>query len=200
MNFNPSTVPPGRFFILLAVITGIAVTLGTIGWPGHDQPRQVVKDSKERKGAPDFELKDSSGKVVHLSDYKGKVVLLDFWATWCGPCMQTMPLVEKALEEFDPKQVRLVAVNLEEPAKNVQSVLARHNLHVPVALDEDGVAARKYEANAIPQTVIVDREGKVHRLYVGGGPDMVEQLTASLKELLAPAGETAKPAPPATGS
>jgi len=152
------------------------------------------------KPAPDFELDMLTGGKFKLSDCKGQIVVLDFWATWCGPCMQTMPLVEKAMEEFDPKQVRLVAVNLEEPAKNVQAVLDRHSLKVPVALDEDGVAARKYEANAIPQTVIVDREGKVHRLYVGGGPDMVEQLSSALKALLAPPGETPKADPPATGS
>lgn len=174
----------------------IAQDLGNGGGEGPSGKESALVG----KAAPDFELEMLTGGKFKLSDCKGQIVVLDFWATWCGPCMQTMPLVEKAIEEFDPKQVRLVAVNLEEPAKNVQSVLARHNLHVPVALDEDGVAARKYEANAIPQTVIVDREGKVHRLYVGGGPDMVEQLTTSLKELLAPAGETAKPAQPATGS
>ncbi len=71
-------MPPSRFFILLAVITGIAVTLGTIGWPTNEPPTKPLKADKDRKKAPDFQLKDINGKVVHLSDYKGKVVLLDF--------------------------------------------------------------------------------------------------------------------------
>lgn len=152
------------------------------------------------KPAPDFELEMLSGGKFKLSECKGQIVVLDFWATWCGPCMQTMPLVEKAMEEFDSKQVRLVAVNLEEPAKNVRAVLDRHGFKVQVALDEDGVAARKYEANAIPQTVIIDREGKIHRLYVGGGPEMVEALSTTLKGLLGITAEKPETTTPATGS
>ncbi len=137
------------------------------------------------KAAPEIELELLDGRTFKLSDEKGKVVVLDFWATWCGPCMKTMPLVEEALKAFDPAKVRLVAVNVEEPAGQVRSTLERQKLDVEVALDVDGIAARRYEATAIPQLVVIDRSGTVARLYVGGGPQMVERLKAALTELTA---------------
>jgi thiol-disulfide isomerase/thioredoxin len=146
------------------------------------------------KPAPDFELDLLAGGKFKLSEHRDEIVVLDFWATWCGPCMQTMPLVEEAMKEFEGAPVRLVAVNLEEPASEVKSVLDRHKLSMTVALDQDGITARKYEANAIPQTVIVDREGKVHRLYVGGGDAMVDSLKTSLREMLGLKPPAEKPA------
>ncbi|MCA9055830.1 MAG: TlpA family protein disulfide reductase, partial [Planctomycetaceae bacterium] len=134
--------------------------------------------------APEINLELLAGGRFRLSEHRGKIVLLDFWASWCGPCMQTMPLVEEAVAEFDPTQVMLVAVNLEEPAEHVQGVLQRHNMEMTVALDIDGAAARRYQANAIPQLVIVDRTGKVAKLYIGGGPQVVEQIKSTLQELL----------------
>ncbi len=138
------------------------------------------------KPAPDFnlELLGSGGKKFHLADQKGKVIVLDFWATWCGPCLQSMPLVEKVVQEFDDQGVQLIAVNLEEPAKAITAMLERHKLQLTVAMDIDGVAATKYQANAIPQTVIIDREGKVARLFVGGGPKLADQLRDALREVL----------------
>jgi thiol-disulfide isomerase/thioredoxin len=136
------------------------------------------------KPAPDFTLDLMEGKPFQLAKEKGKVVVLDFWATWCGPCMQTMPQVERVMEEFKDKDVRLVAVNLQEDAKKIASVLERHKMHVTVALDRDGAVAEKYAANAIPQTVIVDREGKIARLFVGGGPHFDDQLRDALKAVL----------------
>ena len=138
------------------------------------------------KPAPDFnlELLGSGGKKFHLADQKGKVIVLDFLATWCGPCLQTMPLVEKVVHEFDDQGVQLIAVNLEEPAKAITAMLERHKLQLTVAMDIDGVAATKYQANAIPQTVIIDREGKVARLFVGGGPKLADQLRDALREVL----------------
>lgn len=136
------------------------------------------------KPAPEIELALLDGEPFKLSACKGQIVVLDFWASWCGPCMRTMPLVEEALAGYDPKRVRLVSINLEESAAQVQAALERQKLHVAVALDVDGVAARRYEANAIPQMVIVDAEGKVARLYVGGGPQVVERLKESLDQLL----------------
>jgi thiol-disulfide isomerase/thioredoxin len=136
------------------------------------------------KPAPDFELELLDGKKFHLAGHKGKVVMLDFWATWCGPCLQAMPQVEKVAEAFKDRDVELVAVNLQETAKDVTSMLERHKLKVTVALDRDGVVAEKYAANAIPQTVIIDREGKVARLFVGGGPRLGDHLTTALKDVL----------------
>lgn len=150
------------------------------------------------KPAPEINLELLAGGKFRLSECRGQIVLLDFWASWCGPCMQTMPLVEAAAAEFDPQQVRLVSINLEEPAEHVRGVLERQQLHVPVALDIDGVTARKYEANAIPQLVIVDRDGNIARLYIGGGPDVVEQVKAAVEALLNPTADASPTTPPAT--
>ena len=134
--------------------------------------------------APEVNLEFLDGGEFRLSQCKGQVVVLDFWATWCAPCMQTMPLVEEALRAFDSAKVRLVSVNLEEPADHIRSVLERHEFNLTVALDIDGVAAQRYQARAIPQLVIVGADGKVQRLYVGGGSGVVEQMKAAIVELL----------------
>jgi thiol-disulfide isomerase/thioredoxin len=138
------------------------------------------------QAAPEIDLDMAEGGRFSLAQCRGQIVVLDFWASWCGPCMQTMPLTEAAMAEFDPAQVRLVTVNLEEPADAIKAVLARHKLHASVALDIDGVAARRYSAETIPMLVIVDREGKVARVFIGGGRGMVEALKTTLTEMLMP--------------
>jgi peroxiredoxin len=137
------------------------------------------------KPAPDFALDLVGGKKFRLAENKGKVVVLDFWATWCGPCLQAMPQVERAAAEFKDQDVRLVAVNLQETAAQVTALLERQKLNLTVALDRDGTVAEQYKAVAIPQTVIIDREGKVARLFVGGGPHLEDQLRQALKAVLA---------------
>jgi hypothetical protein len=98
--------------------------------------------------------------------------------------MQTMPLVEKAMEQFDPDMVKLISVNLQESAQQIRPALERYKLNVTVALDTDGVAAARYAAKAIPQLVIVGEDGIVKQLYVGGGPKVVDQMTSTIKELV----------------
>jgi thiol-disulfide isomerase/thioredoxin len=138
------------------------------------------------KPAPDFQLDLLGGGRFHLADAKarGQVVLLDFWATWCGPCVQAMPQVERVAQEFRDRGVQLVAVNLQESPDRISAMLDRLQLHPAVALDRDGKVAESYAAHAIPQTVIIDRNGTVARLFVGGGPRLGDQLRDALNAVL----------------
>ncbi len=138
------------------------------------------------KPAPPFELDLLNGKKFRMAETKGRVVVLDFWATWCGPCIQAMPQVDRTVREFADQGVQLIAVNLEETPKQIKALLERHKLDLTVALDRDGVVAGRYGATAIPQTVIIDRDGNVARVFVGGGPHLGEQLADALRKVLDP--------------
>src|SRR4029077_7944685 len=105
------------------------------------------------KPAPVFELELLGGSKFRLAEHKGKVVVLDFWATWCGPCLQAMPQVDRVTQEFRDQDVRLIAVNLEETPKQITAMLERQKMNLTVALDREGRVAEKYKASAIPQTV-----------------------------------------------
>jgi thiol-disulfide isomerase/thioredoxin len=145
--------------------------------PGSDSP--LVGET-----APEIKLPLLAGGQFQLDQYRGQVVVLDFWASWCGPCLQSMPQIERAVGQFDDQQVVLIAVNLQETPDVIRSTLERWNLEPQVALDRDGVVAQRYQVTAIPQTVIIDREGKVARLFVGGGPSFEESLQAALEEVV----------------
>ncbi|HEY1786429.1 MAG TPA: TlpA disulfide reductase family protein [Pirellulales bacterium] len=137
------------------------------------------------KPAPGFEIGLAGGGQFKWDDYRGKVVVLDFWASWCGPCMQSLPLVDKVAQEFVPQGVCLVAVNLQETPEQIKQTLAKLHLETTVALDTDGGVAKKYGATAIPQTVIIGRDGNVARVFVGAGAQFDEQLRAALADVLA---------------
>lgn len=145
--------------------------------------------------APDFKLDNLDGEEFQLVEHRGEIIVLDFWATWCGPCLQTMPLVDQVVREFPDQKVRLLAVNMEEQPAEIKSTLERHQLDVPVILDRDGVAAARYSVTSIPQTVVIDREGNVVRLFIGGGPKLVEPLRQALQELTNPQPDSDTEAP-----
>jgi thiol-disulfide isomerase/thioredoxin len=146
--------------------------------------------------APDFKLKMLDGSIFQLQEHQGKIIVLDFWATWCGPCMQAMPQIDEAVAYFSPDDVMLVAVNLQETPEDIRSTLDRLKLNPAVALDIDGVAASRYQADAIPQTVVIDRDGKIQRLFVGGGPKLKEQLQTAIADLIEPPAEQKFPEMP----
>jgi peroxiredoxin len=136
------------------------------------------------KPAPDFELGMLDGKKFRLSKSRGRIVILDFWATWCGPCVQALPQVDQVHREFAGRNVEVIAVNLEETPKAIAPMLERHKLELPVALDQDGAIAARYGVTSIPQTLVINAEGTVVRHFIGGGPHLGESLQAILKELL----------------
>jgi thiol-disulfide isomerase/thioredoxin len=116
---------------------------------------------KEGTEIVDFELQDLSGATHRLSDFRGKVVFLNFWATWCGPCRFEMPSMEKLYQRLKEEGLEIVAVNLQEDRSSVEQFVDEYGLSFPVLLDTTGRIGATYGARSIPTTYIVDREGLV---------------------------------------
>ena len=116
--------------------------------------------------AADFQLKSVSGEPVRLSDLRGSVVVLDFWATWCGPCREELPIVEKLRTEFAGK-VQFLGIN-DEDRGTVAGFLKKHDYQLSVLMDGRKDVHRQYGIRSIPQLFVIDREGVIRQHYVGG--------------------------------
>jgi peroxiredoxin len=134
------------------------------------------------KPAPPFTLKGVKGSTVSLASYKGKVVLLDFWATWCRPCRIEMPRVEALHKEFKAKGLVVFGVNFAEDPATVKGFLAQNPYTMPILLDTKGEAGQLYEADAIPTLVVIGKDGKISAYFRGVREESV------LREALARAG------------
>ncbi len=113
----------------------------------------------ERVKAPAFELKDLNGTEVELEDFSGKIVFLNFWATWCPPCREEMPSMEKLYTEFKDKDFMMLAVELREDTKRVREFKERYQLNFPILVDSDGMVGVFYGVRSIPTTYRVDKDG-----------------------------------------
>ena len=116
--------------------------------------------------AADFQLKSVSGEVVRLSELRGSVVVLDFWATWCGPCREELPVVEKLRTEFAGK-VQFLGIN-DEDNRTVADFLKKNGYELSVLMDGRKDVHRQYGIRSIPQLFVIDREGVIRQHYVGG--------------------------------
>ncbi|MGL4512607.1 MAG: TlpA family protein disulfide reductase [Lacipirellulaceae bacterium] len=136
--------------------------------------------------APLFELEDLEGEPVNLADHLGKsVILLDFWATWCPPCVEALPTIDRVASSFADKGVVFFAVNAQESAEDVKAFLEENELTPPVALDVDGTAAGKYGVEGLPTSVIIGKDGRVQVVHVGLSRALEQKLTEELTSLVA---------------
>ena len=127
-----------------------------------------VKPDKERHDAPDFSLKDADGKVVHLSDYRGKVVLLDFWATWCGPCKIEIPWFMELQRKNKDRGFEVLGVAMDDEGwEVVKPFLSKLAVNYRVVMGNDTTAATYGGVDALPTTFLIDRTGKIAAVHIG---------------------------------
>jgi peroxiredoxin len=117
--------------------------------------------------APDFTLRSNAGRNLRLSEHRGQVVMVNFWATWCGPCKIEMPHLVRIFEKYRSAGFVLFGVNVDEDPKAAVALAARLGITFPVLFDSDKTVSRLYALDSMPTTVLIDRDGKVRQVYRG---------------------------------
>jgi peroxiredoxin len=136
------------------------------------------------KGAPEFSLPDSAGNSIALEDYAGQVVLINFWASWCGPCRQEMPLLEALHQRYEPLGFTMLGVNVEEDSAAADKFLATTSVSFPILYDRKNEVSKLYDVIAMPSTVILDREGNLRYVHHGYEPGYENDYQDQIRELL----------------
>jgi peroxiredoxin len=148
--------------------------------------RAQESQSANRKAAPDFTLTDANGQSVKLSDYRGKVVLLNFWATWCGPCQIEIPWFVEFEQQFKSKGLEVVGVSMDDDGwKAVKPYLASHKVNYRVLLGDETVSQLYGGLDALPTTFMIDREGKFAfspHIGLAGKDEYLSQIQSLLGE------------------
>lgn len=136
--------------------------------------------------APTFALPSRGGDTVTLDKLKGQVVMINFWASWCGPCRTEMPLLDQMYKRYSSLGFTLLGVNVESDTKDAEKLLQQAPVSFPVLFDKENKVSKLYEVNAMPSTVFIDRKGNVrylHRGYKNGDEgEYLNQIRALLKE------------------
>ena len=135
--------------------------------------------------APTFELEATNGRILKLSDLKGKTIILNFWATWCVPCIKEMPALNKAYPLLKSKNVEIVAINFAESKERVEKFTSEHHLNFPVLLDSYGDTSQDYKVRGLPVTYFITPDGIVGDEIVGGGLTL-ELIEEKLRQLAHP--------------
>jgi peroxiredoxin len=154
--------------VVLAVLLGCTRT--------DDRSASVSGD------APNFKLQDLSGKTVQLSDYKGKPVMLDFWATWCQPCRDTIPGIVKLHKDYAGKGLAILAISLDGgESEDLKTFQKKHGMTYTVLIGNEDVASQ-YGVRTIPMMILIDKSGKIQKRYLGAGSE--DDIEKTVKQLL----------------
>jgi peroxiredoxin len=151
--------------------------------PGNAKRVEMTQLLATGKPAPDFTLEDLEGNKVTLSSLKGQIVVVDFWATWCGPCRAEMPELNRLFQTYKEKGVIVLACNQQEDKETVAKFMKENKLEFTALLDTDKKAADQYNVEGIPTTVLIDKKGLVRASEVGFSGSL-EDLTKKIDRLL----------------
>jgi len=145
-----------------------------------DAGAQAALDS----AAPDFTLKSRAGENIKLSELRGQVVLSNFWASWCGPCRQEMPLLDQMYQKSSPLGFTLLGVNVEQVSTDAERLLKDTPVTFPILFDAQNEVSKLYDVTAMPSTVLVDRDGKVRFVHKGYQPGYEEEYQTQIRALV----------------
>lgn len=136
------------------------------------------------QSAPDFALPNISGKNIRLKELRGQVVLINFWASWCGPCRQEMPLLDDMYKKYSKLGFVILGINVEQDSSKAKTYLHDVPVTFPILYDTKNSLSKLYDVNAMPTTVIVDRNGNVRYLHQGYKPGYEETYKKEIKDLI----------------
>ena len=134
--------------------------------------------------APDFALKSNTGKNLRLSEYRGQVVMINFWASWCGPCRQEMPLLEDMYKRYQSLGFTILGVNVEEDSSKAKRLLKEIPVSFPILFDNRNQVSKMYNVVAMPSTVLVDRDGNMRYLHKGYKPGYEKEYQKQVRALI----------------
>jgi peroxiredoxin len=167
----------GAFFVAAMIVAVLAFYTFKGRFSQNEKRPATVVDTKVNKlgietpktktAAPEFVLKDPAGKQVSLRELRGKIVFLNFWATWCLPCVEEMPAIEKLHQELAKYGLIVLAVNFQEGPERVRDFFTEHNLTFTALLDRDGKVAELYQVWGLPVSVVINKRGEIVGRAVG---------------------------------
>ncbi|MDH3560616.1 MAG: TlpA family protein disulfide reductase [Gammaproteobacteria bacterium] len=134
--------------------------------------------------APDFTLKSDSGENLRLSEMRGEVVLINFWASWCGPCRQEMPILSELHDKYKAMGFTVLGINVEENSSDARKLLKEMPVSFPVLFDNDSSVSKQYDVAAMPSTVLVDRDGNMRYLHKGYKPGLEDTYVDQVRSLI----------------
>ncbi len=165
-------------FPLLFIFSGLAQAQAPLA-------NLLLVPEPERHAAPAFTIENLRGGDVTLADYKGKLVLLNFWATWCAPCLKEMPSMEKLWQKYKEQGLVVVAVSVDEGyKKRIQTFLKLYDLSFPVLLDPESEVSDLYKVSGIPASFLIDRNGKIISRLVGEADWFSDDAIQLVEDLL----------------
>ncbi|TDY02822.1 TlpA family protein disulfide reductase [Thiohalophilus thiocyanatoxydans] len=130
--------------------------------------------------APSFTLEDMDGKTYKLEDYKGQVVVVNFWASWCPPCREEMPSMERAWKQLQEEDIAMLAINVGEDADTIFTFTADYPVSFPLPMDQDSTVINEWPIQGLPTTFVLDKQGRIVYRVVGGrewdDPELIDML------------------------
>lgn len=134
--------------------------------------------------ASDFTLKSNSDENIRLAEQRGKVVMLNFWAAWCGPCRQEMPLLDEMYQRYNKAGFELYGINVEQNTDDAEKLLKELGTRFPILWDSDSKVSKLYNVSAMPTTIMVDKDGEIRYVNRGYKPGDEEKYREQIRELI----------------